>query len=62
MLIIKTYRFVKHAGNFILIAELPLTQLQDVLDAHWEGQQEEDVGSRHQNQVLNHLGAEDSQL
>ncbi len=62
MLIVQTYRFVQHAGNLILVAELSLTQLKDVLDAHWEGQQEEDVGGRHQNQVLNHLGAEDSQL
>jgi hypothetical protein len=47
LIVLKTYRFVQHAGNLILIAELTLTQLQDVLDAHREGQQEEDVGSRH---------------
>jgi hypothetical protein len=47
LIVLQTYRFVQHAGNLILIAELSLTQLQDVLDAHREGQQEEDVGSRH---------------
>ena len=48
-------RVVEDLVDLLLVAELQLAQLQDVLDANGEGEQEEDVGRGHEDEVLDDL-------